>query len=237
MALPQDISQMFSDWARDAFLQEIRTSFSRAQTCDTLMARIMIDVLRELPSDQLQLLSEVLPNRAGSVEQRMERLGLDGRRAAENYLTVRNRVLDRRRLDIAKYIRTGVEKETKEEARKICILAEETVLPKIAREWGCKMSRVELGAWRLSQATAWGEVSVTFVSQQTLELSYTLQLKSNQVTGLPNHDHYLGRLGIGPSSWWLSSVESCAEKFRAAGDLIRWHIGEYARIMEKLPRK
>jgi hypothetical protein len=40
-----------------------------------------------------------------------------------------------------------------------------------------------------------------------------------------------GVLGIGPSIWAMERARECPERLRKAGEFIRWHVGEYERIL------
>jgi len=237
MKSPQAVKESIVEWARDAFAHEVNTGFSRAQTFDGFLSRLVLSAVHDFHEERLRVLSQILPTGAGSSgptgTKVFNQLSLPEKQVVEEFRRAVQEAKTAKSSEHSDYITKPQQIEVMNEAeriRKMGVL----VVKEIAFKWGYENARIEEALWSLSCAKSWGKFSVQFDLETELELRYGIFVYDSAGNRLRWHDHYLGVLGLAPSSWAIKSVDECQDKMLKASEFIHWHVCEYERIIANL---
>jgi hypothetical protein len=226
-------NEKFLGWAREAFRYEISVDFRRAATFDGFLSQIRLKALKGLSEKTLGRLASVMPMGAAFASStakvafqslpREEKVAIANFKAQFDALWKENFDL------IGSFLHQR--RERKDEAD--CIRkAACNAVKRIAASWQCTAVAIEPAVWRVSRETPWGEIMVHWNFEQAFELECRLFVYDDAGRAIRTHDDYLGTLGIGPSLWALTNLESVENKVLEASKFVSWHISEYSKIME-----
>jgi hypothetical protein len=230
----RDASQPLVEWAKEAFAHEVQTGFSRAKVFDAPVLQIVFLALQEFPAEELQRLAQILP--AGQVADLRGTLSPEDAKLVEAVIAAKNRIYAARQTEIVEQMTKVLQKPVREEAEKIRRMAG-GIFREIAEHWHYEIRKAEPAVWLLTISEKWGSISVPFDLHERIEFSYSIGIQSDQVSGLPGSDHYLGRLGLsGRSACKVTDAKTCAETFWKVAGLIRWQLDAYIRIMVSLAK-
>ena len=225
------------NWAKSAFLEEVRSGFYKAQSLNGLCSRQRVGILREQSAENLQILARVLPlgvwSESPGVDAIRNGLSDDEWKAVESLEAAAVKVY-------REHWRAGYEhlarqntaefREQFRKASKSCI----PIVKGIAAKWKCFFTGAGPGEWGLIGERPWGRITVSLTLKRYLDVGYSISICDQQFNSIVFHSAYLGVLGIGGSEWANENAQQVPETLIKAGEFIQWHVGEYEYLIEAI---
>jgi hypothetical protein len=234
---PKPVFDAFLDWAKRAFQDEVATDFQRAQTFDAYTSNAILRMLKGLSGERLQVLAAALPTSLWvghpAAESLIGQLPTSDKQATEEFKQAVERLLRENWQEISNLIARKRQPEILAEAQRIKTIGL-PIVKEFAAKLGYQAEKIDPEVWRLSASKRWGRISADIGFESPLELTYVIFVYDSKGVPLRQGDHYLGVLGIAPSSWSIANADECRDKVLKACEFVRWHLGEYEEIMDAL---
>jgi len=234
---PALVFDAFLDWAKRSFHQEVIANFERAKSFDGYQSKLALKTLRAFPADKLQLFAHALPISLWashpSAQDLIGQLSATDKQLAEEFQQAVQRFRQQEWQEFSDQIARKRQPETATEAKEVKAVGL-SVVKEFAGRSGYNAEKIDPKVWRLSVVKDWGKIMADLNFESPLELSYAIFVHDPKGVPLRQGDHYLGVLGIAPSSWAISNVGECREKVLKACDFVRWHLSEYVKLMDAL---
>ena len=230
-------STEFVEWAKATFEEEIRCGFSRASTFDGIRATSVLKAIQAQPRERLALLGALLPLGVGFHDPRYElkrsQLSQEEAHALESYLAdLRQIEQDSGDALMRKWAATNWLFSAEYRARLKQARREfsRTALA-LSKERGADLH--VCGADERGLVFNWdcGRMHIYLGLTRDIEFEYMVGFKSHDWSRRLDGCDYLMALGLCRGSWSLTTGEDLLQRFRTGCEFIKWHIGEYQRLI------
>jgi hypothetical protein len=234
---PKPVFDAFLEWAKRSFQQEVIADFERAKSFDGYDSKLAVKALRAFPVENLRLFAHALPTSLWVSHPEsanlIGQLSTSDKQATEGFQQAVQHLRQQEWREFSDHIARKRRPETLAEAQRVRAVGL-AVVKEFAGKSGYNAEKIDPEVWRLSALKGWGRISADLSFESPLELSYAIFVHDPKGVPLRQGDHYLGVLGIAPSSWAITNAEECREKALRACDFVQWHLSEYVKLMDAL---